>query len=182
MGEKAFEQSAGFLRIPNAKNPLDNTAVHPESYHIVEKMAKQSGASINKLIDSETLRKQINLNDFVSETIGLPTLKDIKNELDKPGRDPREKIMVMEFDESIKTIEDLKVGMTVPGIITNITRFGAFVDIGIKENGLIHISNMANRYIDDPAKVVKLNQHVKAKIIDIDLVRKRIQLSIKEDN
>jgi uncharacterized protein len=181
MGEKAFEQSAGFLRIPDAKNPLDNTAVHPESYHIVEKMAKQSGASINKLIDSETLRKQINLNDFVSETIGLPTLKDIKNELDKPGRDPREKIMVMEFDESIKTIEDLKVGMTVPGIITNITRFGAFVDIGIKENGLIHISNMANRYIDDPAKVVKLNQHVKAKIIDIDLVRKRIQLSIKEE-
>jgi uncharacterized protein len=182
MGEKAFEQSAGFLRIPDAENPLDNTAVHPESYHIVEKMAKQSGASINELIDSETLRKQINLNDFVSETIGLPTLKDIKNELDKPGRDPREKIRVMEFDESIKTIEDLKVGITVPGIITNITRFGAFVDIGIKENGLIHISNMANRYIDDPAKVVKLNQHVKAKIIDIDLVRKRIQLSIKEDN
>jgi uncharacterized protein len=182
MGEKAFEQSAGFLRIPNAKNPLDNTAVHPESYHIVEKMAKQSGASINELIESETLKKQINLSSFVSETIGLPTLKDIKNELDKPGRDPREKIKVMEFDESIKTIEDLKVGMTVPGIITNITRFGAFVDIGIKENGLIHISNMANRYIDDPAKVVKLNQHVKAKIIDIDLVRKRIQLSIKEDN
>lgn len=181
MGDKAFEQSAGFLRIPDAKNPLDNTAVHPESYHIVENMAKQSGASINELIESETLRKQINLGDFVSKTIGLPTLKDIKNELDKPGRDPREKIRVMEFDESIKSIEDLKIGMTIPGIITNITRFGAFVDIGIKENGLIHISNMASRYIDDPAKIVKLNQHVNAKIIDIDVVRKRIQLSIKEE-
>ncbi|MCF8362489.1 MAG: RNA-binding transcriptional accessory protein [Prolixibacteraceae bacterium] len=182
MGAKAFEQAAGFLRIRNAENPLDNTAVHPESYHIVEKMASKLDANIDKLIESESLRKLINLNDFVTENIGLPTLKDIMNELDKPGRDPREKIRVMEFDDSIKTIEDLKVGITVPGIITNITRFGAFVDIGIKENGLIHISNMANRYIDDPAKVVKLNQHVKAKIIDIDLVRKRIQLSIKEDN
>jgi uncharacterized protein len=182
MGAKAYEQAAGFLRIRDAENPLDNTAVHPESYHIVEKMANKLDANIDKLIASEVLRKQLNLNDFVSEKTGLPTLKDIVNELDKPGRDPREKISVMEFDDSIKTIEDLKAGMTVPGIITNITRFGAFVDIGIKENGLIHISNMANRYIDDPAKVVKLNQHVKAKIIDIDLVRKRIQLSIKEDN
>lgn len=180
MGEKAYEQAAGFLRIPDAENPLDNTAVHPESYNIVGKMASKMNTDIPTLIKSEELRKQINLNDFISENTGLPTLKDIINELSKPGRDPREKIKILEFDDTIKTIEDLKPGAIVPGIITNITRFGAFVDIGIKENGLIHVSQMTDKYIDDPAKIVKLNQHVTVKIMDVDLVRKRIQLSMKE--
>ncbi|MDA3879763.1 MAG: Tex family protein [Prolixibacteraceae bacterium] len=180
MGEKAFEQAAGFLRIPDAENPLDNTAVHPESYKIANKMASKLNTNIAALIKSEELRKKINPEDFITETTGLPTLKDIMNELAKPGRDPREKIKVLEFDDSIKTIDDLKPGNTVPGIITNITRFGAFVDIGIKENGLIHVSQMTDKFIDDPAKVVKLNQHVKVKIIDVDFVRKRIQLSLKD--
>jgi len=179
LGAKAFEQSAGFLRINNAINPLDNTAVHPESYAIVDKMAKHLNADVKKLIDSEELRKQLNLNDFVSNSIGLPTLTDIMTELAKPGRDPREKIQFFEFDEHVKTINDLKAGAILPGIITNITRFGAFVDIGIKENGLVHVSQITEKYIDDPAKVLKLNQHVKVKIVDVDLVRKRIQLTMK---
>ncbi|HOO85509.1 MAG TPA: Tex family protein [Prolixibacteraceae bacterium] len=179
LGAKAFEQSAGFLRINNAINPLDNTAVHPESYAIVDKMAKHLNTDVKKLIDSEELRKQLNLNDFVSNSIGLPTLTDIMTELAKPGRDPREKIQFFEFDEHVKTINDLKAGAILPGIITNITRFGAFVDIGIKENGLVHVSQITEKYIDDPAKVLKLNQHVKVKIVDVDLVRKRIQLTMK---
>lgn len=180
MGAKGFEQAAGFLRIPTASNPLDNSAVHPESYPLVYAMAKQLDTTIDQLIDSETLRKQIDLEKFVTPQTGMPTLKDIMNELAKPGRDPREKISIFEFDDSIKTINDLIVGAVVQGIITNITRFGAFVDIGIKENGLIHVSQLTDRYIDDPAKVVKLNQHVKVKIIEVDQVRKRIQLSMKE--
>lgn len=180
MGAKSFEQAAGFLRIPGAENPLDNSAVHPESYSIVKAMAKKLGASVNELIASEELRKKIVLKDYVTDQIGIPTLEDILKELAKPGRDPREKIRVFEFDENIKTIEDLKEGSIVRGIITNLTRFGAFVDIGIKENGLIHVSQITDRYIDDPAKVLKLNQHVKVKIIGVDLVRKRIQLSMKQ--
>jgi uncharacterized protein len=181
MGAKAFEQSAGFLRIPDAVNPLDNSAVHPESYTLVNKMADSLGSEVAKLIVQEELRSKIQLKDFVSDKVGMPTLQDILNELAKPGRDPRDQISVFEFDDSIKTIDDLKIGTVVPGIITNITRFGAFVDIGIKENGLIHVSNISDRYVDDPGKIVKLNQHVKAKIIDIDIVRKRIQLSLKQN-
>ena len=143
-------------------------------------MAESLNASVQELIDSDDLRRKIVLKEYVNNQIGLPTLVDIMAELAKPGRDPREKIRVFEFDENIKTIEDLKVGSVVPGIVTNITRFGAFVDIGIKENGLIHVSQITDKYIDDPAKVLKLNQHVKVKIIEIDLVRKRIQLSMKQ--
>lgn len=182
MGAKAFEQSAGFLRIHNAENPLDNSAVHPESYFVVEKMAKDLNCDVKSLIGKDSTIKNINLQAYVTEKIGLPTLNDIAKELAKPGRDPREKISVLEFDENLKTMEDLKVGMIVPGIITNVTRFGAFVDIGIKENGLIHVSEMANKYIDDPSKIVKLNQQVMVKILELDLVRKRIQLSLKQAN
>ena len=170
------------MRIPGAKNPLDNSAVHPEAYSLVNRMARNLNADVSKLIESESLRKQINLQEYIAENVGLPTLKDIMKELDKPGRDPRESIRSFEFDENIKNIEDLKIGTVVQGIITNITRFGAFVDIGIKENGLIHVSQISNKYIDDPGKVVKLNQQVKVKIIEIDLVRKRIQLSLKQAN
>ncbi|MCF8360039.1 MAG: RNA-binding transcriptional accessory protein [Prolixibacteraceae bacterium] len=180
MGPKAFEQAAGFLRIPGAKNPLDNSAVHPESYPVVEKMATSLGCNVAELVGSQELVKKLNLNEFVTEMVGMPTLTDIVSELAKPGRDPREKIGVFEFDENLKKIDDLKEGMVVPGIITNITRFGAFVDIGIKENGLIHVSEMANKFIDDPGKVVKLHQHVKVKVLSVDLVRKRIQLSLKQ--
>ena len=180
MGAKAFEQSAGFLRIAGGENPLDNSAVHPESYFIVEKMAAALNCDIQSLIGSDELIRTLNVNQFVTEKVGLPTLNDIIKELGKPGRDPREKIATFNFDENLKSMEDLKSGMVVPGIITNITRFGAFVDIGIKENGLIHVSEMAHKYIDDPSKVVKLNQHVMVKIIEIDLVRKRIQLSLKQ--
>jgi len=180
MGAKSFEQSAGFLRIPGAENPLDNSAVHPESYFIVEKMAANMNCEIKSLISSDELIKKIQLNEYVTPKIGIPTLTDILKELAKPGRDPREKIGMFDFDENLKTMEDLRIGMIVPGIITNVTRFGAFVDIGIKENGLIHVSEMANKYIDDPSKVVKLNQQVKVKIIELDLVRKRIQLSLKQ--
>ncbi|MBN1925348.1 MAG: RNA-binding transcriptional accessory protein [Prolixibacteraceae bacterium] len=180
MGAKSFEQAAGFLRIPGAENPLDNSAVHPESYPVVEKMASRLGCGLEELVGSTDLVKKLDLNEFISDKVGLPTLKDIVSELVKPGRDPREKIRILEFDENLKTIDDLREGMVVQGIVTNITRFGAFVDIGIKENGLVHVSEMTNKYIDDPGKVVKLNQHVKVKVLGIDLVRKRIQLSIKQ--
>lgn len=179
MGAKSFEQAAGFLRIPDGTDPLDKTAVHPESYGIVKQMAKRLNAKVSDLIESENLRKQIQLEEYISDKVGLPTLKDILSELEKPGRDPREKVSVLEFDENIKTIEDLKPGMIVPGSITNITKFGAFVNLGIKENGLIHVSQLADKYIDDPAKVVKINQQVKVKVLEVDLVRKRIQLSLK---
>ena len=147
--------------IPDAENPLDNSAVHPESYGIVAKMAKGLNADVVDLMKSDELRKQLNLNDYITDKFGIPTLKDIVSELEKPGLDPRDKIRVFEFDATIKTMEDIKVGMIVNGVVTNITRFGAFVDIGIKENGLIHVSNMSDKFIDDPNKVVKLNQHLK---------------------
>lgn len=178
MGAKAFEQCAGFLRIPNARNPLDNTAVHPESYGIVEKMASDLNCSINELISNKELRLQINLERYLSEQVGMPTLRDILQELEKPGRDPRGKAKVFEFDPNVRTMDDLKVGMTLPGIIGNITNFGAFVNIGIKENGLIHLSQMADRYITDPNEVVSIHQHVQVQVISIDTERKRIGLKL----
>jgi len=180
LGDKAFEQCAGFLRILDATNPLDNTAVHPESYFVVEKMAKDMKKSIPDLIAEPSLLKNIDLSRYITKDIGLPSLEDILKELEKPGRDPRKGIKIMEFDKSIYKIEDLQVGMVLPGIITNITNFGAFVDVGIKENGLVHISQITNRFISNPNEVLKLHQHVKVKITDVDIPRKRIQLSMKE--
>jgi uncharacterized protein len=178
MGAKAFEQSAGFLRIRNAENPLDSSAVHPESYHIVEQMAKDAICDVRELITNEAKRKEIRLEKYVTPVTGLPTLKDIMEELAKPGRDPRSKIKEFKFAD-VHSIEDLKEGMVVPGIVTNITKFGAFVDIGVKQDGLVHISNMADKYISDPSKVVKLHQHVMVKVIAVDTERRRIQLSMK---
>ncbi len=179
LGAKAFEQSAGFLRIRAAKNPLDNTAVHPESYPIVEQMAKDLGCTVSDLIQKEALRKQIRLEWYTNESVGLPTLKDILQELAKPGLDPRGKARTFEF-ANIQTIEDLQVGMVVPGIVNNITNFGAFVDIGIKESGLVHVSQIADRFVKNPADVVKLQQEVQVRILQVDLERKRIQLSMKQ--
>ncbi|MCL1943867.1 MAG: RNA-binding transcriptional accessory protein [Candidatus Azobacteroides sp.] len=179
MGEKAFEQSAGFLRIPDAENALDNSAVHPESYHVVEQMAKDLSCTIQDLIVNKELKKQLDLKKYVTDKIGMPTLTDIMEELDKPGRDPRRIIKVFEFDPNIKEITDLKEGMILPGIVTNITNFGCFVDIGIKENGLVHISQLADKFVSDPATVVSVHQHVQVKIIGVDLDRKRVQLSMK---
>ena len=180
MGAKAYEQSAGFLRIADAKNPLDNSAVHPESYHVVEQMAKDMHCSIAELMQSEEIQKSLKLANYQTETIGLPTLKDIQKELAKPGRDPRKNIQVFEFAEGIFKIEDLQEGMVLPGIVTNITKFGAFVDVGVKQDGLIHISQLANRFISDPNDVVKLHEHVQVKVTEVDIARKRIQLSLKD--
>lgn len=180
MGEKAFEQSAGFLRIPDSDNPLDNSAVHPESYGIVEKMAKTAGCTVLELISNKELKKQLKLEDFTNEKVGLPTLLDIVEELDKPGRDPRRIIKVFEFDPTVKTINDLREGMKLPGIVTNITNFGCFVDIGIKENGLVHVSQLADRFVSDPTEVVSMHQHVQVKVMSVDLERKRVQLTMKE--
>ncbi|GAF04725.1 Tex family protein [Saccharicrinis fermentans] len=180
LGAKAFEQSAGFLRITDAKNPLDNSAVHPESYGIVQKMAQDKGCQVKDLIVDKVMRDQVNLNDYVSEGVGLPTLKDIMNELEKPGRDPRQIIKVFEFDRNVRSVEDLHEGMVLPGIVTNITNFGAFVDVGVKQDGLVHISQLANRFVSDPNEVVTLHQHVRVKVMEVDRGRKRIQLSIKE--
>ena len=180
LGQKAYEQSAGFLRIPGATNPLDNTAVHPENYSLIERMANDNHCSINDLISQKSVREQIDLNKYISDTVGLPTLLDIMNELEKPGRDPRKGVAVLKFDDSIKTINDLKVGMELNGIVTNITQFGVFVDFGIKENGLVHISEISNKYISNPAEIVKIHQHVKVKIKNIDIERKRIALTMKD--
>ncbi|HAN19256.1 MAG: RNA-binding transcriptional accessory protein [Bacteroidetes bacterium GWC2_33_15] len=180
MGDKAFQQSAGFLRITEAQNPLDNSAVHPESYHVVEKMASDLQCQVIDLIQKEDLRKQIKIEKYITKEIGLPTLKDIMNELAKPGRDPRKGIKVFEFAEGIHKMEDLKEGMVLPGIVTNITNFGAFVDIGVKQDGLVHISQLANRFIKDPNEIVKLHQHVQVKVLEVDAARKRIQLSMKD--
>jgi len=180
MGAKAYEQSAGFLRIPEAENPLDKTAVHPESYHVVEKMAKDLKCSIQELISEKELQEKIVLTAYVNDKIGLPTLEDIKRELAKPGRDPRKGIKIFEFAPNIFKVEDLEVGMVLPGIVTNITKFGAFVDVGVKQDGLVHVSQMADRFISDPAEIVKLHQHVHVKVIELDLQRKRIQLSLKQ--
>ena len=179
MGAKAFEQCAGFLRIPQAKNPLDNTAVHPESYCIVEQMAKDLDCSVAELIASRELRLKINPERYLSPTVGMPTLKDILQELDKPGRDPRGPIKIFEFDKNVRTISDLREGMELPGIVGNITNFGAFVDIGIKENGLVHLSQLADRFISDPNEVVSIHQHIRVKVLSIDMDRKRIQLTMK---
>lgn len=179
MGAKAFEQCAGFLRISDAKNPLDRTAVHPESYHIVERMAKDLRCTVDELIASKELRGKVRVADYVTETVGLPTLEDIMQELDKPGRDPRKEIKVFEFDRNVRTIEDLREGMILPGIVGNITNFGAFVDIGIKENGLVHLSQMADRFVADPTEVVSIHQQVMVRVMNVDTERKRVQLSMR---
>ena len=179
MGAKAYEQCAGFLRIPQAKNPLDNSAVHPESYPIVEQMAKDLNCTVADLIKDKELRGKIDLKKYVTDTIGLPTLTDILQELDKPGRDPRQKIQVFEFDKNVRTLDDLQEGMELPGIVTNITNFGCFVDIGIKEDGLVHVSQLADRFVSNPADVVRIHQHVHVKVMSIDHERKRIQLTMK---
>jgi uncharacterized protein len=179
LGEKAFEQCAGFLRISNAKNPLDNSAVHPESYAIVEKMAADLQCSVKELIGNKSKIDSIDLRHYQSETVGEETLTDILHELEKPGRDPRHTAQVLEFDPNVRTIADVREGMILPGIITNITNFGCFVDFGIKENGLVHISELADRFVSNPTDVVSLHQHVKVRVLSIDMQRKRIQLSMK---
>ena len=179
MGAKAFEQCAGFLRIAGGKNPLDNTAVHPESYHIVEQMARNLGCTVDTLIADKELRRKVELKKYVTAEVGMPTLQDIMQELDKPGRDPRGTIKAFEFDSSVHTIDDLREGMELPGIVGNITNFGAFVDIGIKENGLIHLSQMADRYVSNPADILSIHQHIRVKVLGIDKERKRIQLTLK---
>ena len=179
LGEKAFEQCAGFLRVRESENPLDRSAVHPERYALVERMAKGVGASVEDLMKDKELRSKIDINSFVSDDCGLPTLKDIMKELDKPGLDPRAKFEVFEFDKNVSKIEDLQEGMVLPGIVTNITAFGAFVDVGVHQDGLVHISQMANRRVNDPNEVVHLNQHVQVKVLEVDLRRHRISLSMK---
>ena len=179
LGPAAFEQCAGFLRIPGAKNPLDNSAVHPERYALVESMAKDQGVTVKQLVEDKALQKKIDIKKYVTAEVGMPTLTDIMAELDKPGLDPRGEVEKFEFDASIKTMEDLQVGMVVPGIVTNITNFGAFVDIGVHQDGLVHISQLADRYVSDPNDVVKLHEHVMVRVADVDLKRKRIALSMK---
>ena len=179
LGPAAYQQCAGFLRIPNAKNPLDNSAVHPESYHVVEQMAKDQHCSVSDLITDATKRSQIDINKYVTKEVGIPTLTDIMKELEKPGRDPREQIEEFEFDSSVQTVEDLHEEMELPGIVTNITNFGAFVDIGVHQDGLVHVSQLADRYVSDPTQVVRLHQHVRVRVIGVDLRRNRISLSMK---
>jgi uncharacterized protein len=179
MGPAAFEQSAGFLRIPDAENPLDNSAVHPESYKIVKQIARDMKCEINDLVRNEDLVSKIDFQKYVTAEIGLPTLNDIKTELLKPGRDPRKPIKVFEFAEGIFSINDLREGMVLPGIVNNITKFGAFVDVGVKESGLIHVSEMADRFISDPNEIVKLQEHMLVRVKEVDIARKRIQLSLK---
>ncbi len=182
LGPKAYEQCAGFLRIPNAGNPLDNSAVHPESYSLVESMAQKLNCTVEDLIKNTDKRKEIQVKDFVSETVGSYTIEDIIIELEKPGRDPREAIEEFRFAEGLTSIEDLKAGMKVPGIVTNITNFGAFVDVGVKQDGLVHVSHLANKFVSDPNEVVKLNQKVMVTVLEVDAARKRVALSMKDDN
>ena len=179
LGPAAYQQCAGFLRIPEAKNPLDNSAVHPESYHVVEQMAKDCGCSVSDLINNKSTREGIDIKRYITEEVGLPTLTDIMKELEKPGRDPREQIEEFEFDSSVQTIDDLREGMELPGIVTNITNFGAFVDIGVHQDGLVHVSQLADKYVTDPTTVVRLHQHVRVRVIGIDLRRQRISLSMR---
>lgn len=179
MGAKAFEQCAGFLRIPQSKNPLDNSAVHPESYPVVESIAKDLHCTVDELIKNKELRTRIDIKKYVTPTVGLPTLTDIMQELDKPGRDPRQQIKAFEFDKNVKTIDNLAEGMELPGIVNNITNFGCFVDIGIKENGLVHVSQLADKFVSDPTTIVSIHQHVRVKVLSIDRERKRIQLTMK---
>ncbi len=180
MGAKSFEQCAGFLRIAGGANPLDNTAVHPESYGIVEQMARDLTCTVDELIADKEMRLRIQLERYVNDKVGMPTLKDILRELDKPGRDPRGPIKVFEFAPDVRTIDDLTEGMELPGIVSNITKFGAFVDIGIKENGLVHLSQLAARYVSDPSEVVFIHQHVRVKVLQVDKIRKRISLTMRE--
>jgi len=179
MGPKSFEQCAGFLRIPGAENVLDNSSVHPESYYVVEAMAKDLSVTTADLVKDPALRKKIDRKKYLSETMGEFTINDILKELEKPGRDPRSPIEEFSFDNSIKTIEDVKAGMKVPGLVTNITNFGAFVDIGVKQDGLVHISQLSDTYVSDPNQVVKLNQRVMVTVTEVDIARKRIGLSMK---
>jgi protein Tex len=181
LGDKAFEQCAGFLRIENGDNPLDNSAVHPERYKLIESMASKQGSTVQELMSKEDVRKKINPKDYVSEEVGLLTLEDILKELDKPSRDPRDEIAIFEYAEGIRTMEDLKVGMTLPGVVTNITNFGAFVDIGVKQDGLVHISHLSNKFISNPNEAVKLNQKVTVTVLEVDASRKRISLSMKDN-
>lgn len=180
LGPSAFEQCAGFLRIPGARNPLDNSAVHPESYHIVEQMAKDNHCTVAQLIGDAAKRKAVDIKKYVTDTVGMPTLTDIMTELEKPGRDPREQIEEFEFDKNVTSVDDLVAGMVLPGIVTNITNFGAFVDVGVHQDGLVHVSQLADRYVTDPTQVVKLHQHVKVRVVEIDRKRNRISLSMKK--
>ena len=179
LGPAAFEQCAGFLRIPGAKNPLDNSAVHPERYAVVEQMARDQQCAVADLINSKEKREAIRPERYVTNDVGLPTLTDIMKELEKPGRDPREQIEEFEFAKGIETVDDLVEGMELPGIVTNITNFGAFVDIGVHQDGLVHISQLADKYVKDPNQVVKLHQHVRVRVIEVDRRRNRISLSMK---
>jgi len=179
-GEKTFEQAAGFIRIRDGINPLDYSAVHPESYNLVEGMAKSIKVDIKTLMTDPKVRQMIDLRKFVSDTVGLPTLEDIMDELAKPGRDPRNKFELFEFTKGVERIEDLREGMILPGIITNITAFGAFVDVGIHQDGLVHVSEMADKFVRDPNEVVELNQKVSVKVLKIDIQRRRISLSMKQ--
>lgn len=178
MGPKSFEQCAGFLRIPDAVNPLDNSAVHPESYQVVEQMARDLKMDVSSIITNKQIIQTIDKQRYITEKFGLPTIQDILSELEKPGRDPRDSVKMFEFDANIKTINDLRIGMELPGIVTNITNFGAFVDVGIKENGLIHVSNMSDKFVSNPAEIISLHQHVKVQVLEVDLGRKRIQLKL----
>jgi uncharacterized protein len=179
LGPVAYQQCAGFLRIPGAKNPLDNSAVHPESYEVVERMAKDQGCHVGDLISNPQLRQQVDIRRYVTDTIGIPTLTDIMQELEKPGRDPREQLEAFEFDPNVKEVDDLVEGMILPGIVTNITNFGAFVDIGVHQDGLVHVSQLANKYVKDPNDVIHLHQHVKVKVLQVDRRRNRISLTMK---
>jgi uncharacterized protein len=179
LGAKAFEQCAGFLRIGNAQNPLDNSAVHPENYHVVEQMAKDLGCTVGDLLQREPLRKQLSPQKYASERVGLPTLLDIMKELAKPGLDPRRPAKVFEFAPHVRTVEDLQQGVILPGIVTNITAFGAFVDVGVKQDGLVHVSQLADAFVSNPNSIVKLHQHVQVRVVDVDIARRRIQLSMR---
>jgi uncharacterized protein len=180
LGEKVFEMSAGFLRIRNAKNPLDQSAVHPERYKLVEQMAKRVGCTVPELLEKKECRDKVNIKEFVTPDCGLPTLEDIMKELEKPGRDPRTKFEVFEFNKSINKIEDLVVGMILPGIVANITAFGAFVDVGVNQKGLVHVSQMSDKYVSNPNEIVRLQQNVLVKVLDVDIPRRRINLSMKD--
>lgn len=181
LGDKAFEQAAGFLRIEGAQNPLDRSAVHPERYKTVEQMAKDAQASVRDLMTKAELRKQINLKQYINDEVGLPTLKDIMDELDRPGRDPRDQFEAVQFQEGVNEITDLKEGMSLPGVVTNITKFGAFVDVGVHQDGLVHISHLSNSFVSDPTQIVKLGQKVNVRVLEVDVPRKRISLSMKSD-
>jgi len=178
LGDKIFEQAAGFLRIADAENPLDNSAVHPERYKLVEQMAKDQGVPVAELLNNSEVRKSIDLKKYVTQEVGLPTLKDILKELEKPGLDPRKAAKVFEFDPTVKSIKNVRTGMILPGIVNNITAFGCFVDVGIKESGLVHISQLKDGFVSDVNEVVKLHQHVQVKVTEVDEERKRIQLSM----